>query len=74
MSHSESAGAAVWVRQKERSNMLMLRLMSWISLRLGRAVSRGVLLGISLYFVLFARGARLASRAYLGVCWAGRSG
>ncbi|OYY94346.1 MAG: acyl-CoA synthetase [Hydrogenophilales bacterium 28-61-23] len=43
----------------------MLRLMTWISLRLGRRLSRVVLLGISLYFLLFARDARHASRNYL---------
>ena len=43
----------------------MLRLMSWISLRLGRAPARVVLAGISLYFLLFAPAARAASRAYL---------
>ncbi len=43
----------------------MLRLMTWISLRLGRAPARWVLAGISLYFLLFAPAARAASRAYL---------
>jgi len=43
----------------------MLRLMTWISLRLGRAPARFVLAGISLYFLLFAPTARAASRAYL---------
>jgi predicted LPLAT superfamily acyltransferase len=43
----------------------MLRLMTWISLRLGRAPARAVLAGISLYFLLFAPAARAASRAYL---------
>jgi len=43
----------------------MLRLMTWISLRLGRPAARVVLLGISLYFLLFAPAARRASRDYL---------
>jgi predicted LPLAT superfamily acyltransferase len=43
----------------------MLRLMTWISLRLGRAPARFVLAGISLYFLLFAPAAKAASRAYL---------
>ena len=43
----------------------MLRLMAWISLRLGRAAARFVLAGISLYFLLFAPAAKAASRAYL---------
>lgn len=65
MSTVDLARQAEWVRQQERSNMSMLRLMTWISLRLGRRVARVVLLGISLYFLLFARSARQASRAYL---------
>ncbi|MDP1644189.1 MAG: acyl-CoA synthetase [Thiobacillus sp.] len=43
----------------------MLRLMTRISLRLGRAPARFVLAGISLYFLLFAPAAKAASRAYL---------
>jgi predicted LPLAT superfamily acyltransferase len=43
----------------------MLRVMTWISLRLGRAPARFVLAGISLYFLLFAPAAKAASRAYL---------
>lgn len=45
--------------------MAMLRLMSWISLGIGRGPARLVLAGISLYFLLFARAAKKASRAYL---------
>jgi predicted LPLAT superfamily acyltransferase len=56
---------AGWVRRPERSNMAMLRVMTWISLRLGRRLARVVLYGISLYFLLFASAARQASRAYL---------
>lgn len=56
---------AEWVRRPERSNRAMLRLMTWISLRLGRAPARFVLAGISLYFLLFAPAAKAASRAYL---------
>jgi predicted LPLAT superfamily acyltransferase len=65
MSQANPVRQAAWVQQQERSNMAMLRLMTWISLRLGRGISRIVLLGISLYFLLFARGARQASCAYL---------
>lgn len=56
---------AEWVRRPERSNRFMLRIMSWISLRLGRAPARFVLAGISLYFLLFSPAARTASRDYL---------
>jgi predicted LPLAT superfamily acyltransferase len=56
---------AEWAARPERSNQAMLRLMTWISLRLGRAPARVVLAGISLYFLLFAPAAKVASRAYL---------
>jgi len=58
--------SADWAQQPERSNLAILRLMVWISLRLGRRVGRVVLGGIAAYFVLFAPRARRASRAYLG--------
>jgi predicted LPLAT superfamily acyltransferase len=56
---------AVWLQSRERSNMTMLRLMSWISLRLGRRLGRCVLHLVALYFVLFSPGSRRASRDYL---------
>lgn len=45
--------------------MLLLRIMSWISLRLGRSASRVVLHLIAIYFLLFASDSRRASLAYL---------
>ena len=57
--------AADWMRQQERSNLAILRLMVWISLTLGRRIGRIVLYGIAAYYVLFAPKARRASRAYL---------
>jgi predicted LPLAT superfamily acyltransferase len=45
--------------------MFMLRVMTWISLRLGRPVGRAVLHLIASYFLLFSAAARSASRAYL---------
>ena len=54
-----------WLRQQERSNLAILRLMVWISLTLGRSVGRLVLYGIAIYYVLFAPKARKASRKYL---------
>lgn len=45
--------------------MLMLRIMSWISLRLGRPAGRIVLHLIAAYFVLFSPASRKASRDYL---------
>jgi predicted LPLAT superfamily acyltransferase len=46
--------------------MLMLRVMTWISLRLGRRAGRVVLHLIAAYFLLFAPASRRASRNYLG--------
>ena len=57
--------SAVWLRAPERSSMLMLRIMTWISLGLGRKAGRGVLHLIAAYFVLFAPASRRASRDYL---------
>ncbi|MES2579573.1 MAG: acyl-CoA synthetase [Pseudomonadota bacterium] len=56
---------AVWLKRQERSNMLMLRIMTWISLRLGRRIARSVLHMVALYFVLFAPDSRSASLSYL---------
>jgi predicted LPLAT superfamily acyltransferase len=55
-----------WMRNRERSNMLMLRIMTWISLRLGRRAGRLVLHPVAGYFLLFAPRSRAASRDYLG--------
>ena len=56
---------AAWRERPERSNMLMLRVMTWISLRLGRRAGRCVLYGIAAYFLLANAAARRASRDYL---------
>ena len=56
---------ADWAHQPERSNRSMLRLMTWISLRLGRRPGRAVLHLIATYFLLFSPSARRASRGYL---------
>ncbi len=56
---------ADWAHTPERSNMFMLRVMAWISLRLGRHVGRLVLHLIASYFLLFAPASRRASSHYL---------
>lgn len=61
-----TAGHSAWAHTPERSNRLMLRVMTWISLRLGRRAARGVLHLIAAYFLLFAPASRRASRNYLG--------
>ncbi len=62
MSPRETPG---WMRQQERSNLAILKLMARISLTFGRPAGRAVLAGIALYFTLFAPQAGRASRAYL---------
>ncbi|MHB0991172.1 MAG: LpxL/LpxP family acyltransferase [Burkholderiales bacterium] len=60
-----TAPAQHWTATPERSNMTMLRIMTWISLHLGRRASRLILHGIAGYFLLFSPRSRNASRAYL---------
>ena len=59
------SGSAEWKLRPERSNMFWLRVMTWISLTLGRGPSRIVLYGIAAYFLAFAPQARNMSRNYL---------
>jgi predicted LPLAT superfamily acyltransferase len=56
---------AEWLATRERGSALLLRSMAFLSLRVGRTLSRGVLYGIAVYFFLFAPGARRHSRRYL---------
>ena len=59
------SGSAEWKQHPERSSMFMLRVMTWISLALGRGPGRVVLYGIAAYFLVFAPAARRMSRGYL---------
>ncbi len=54
-----------WAAHRERGTMTMLRVMTFISLRLGRPAGRVVLHGIAAYFFLFAPTARGHMRGYL---------
>ena len=74
MSDTAPSGAAAdrtattdvsWTQRPERSNRATLRLMTWISLRLGRPAGRVVLWLVAAYFLLFAPAARRASRGWL---------
>ncbi len=60
-----AAVPADWARTAERGSQTLLRLMTWLSLRLGRAATRQILHGIALYFLLFAPRARFHARHYL---------
>lgn len=64
MSQPKPAGSD-WLKQQERSNLAILKLMVWISLTFGRRFGRLVLYGIAAYYVLFAPKARRFSRDYL---------
>jgi predicted LPLAT superfamily acyltransferase len=54
-----------WAARRERGTTTMLRVMTFISLRLGRPTGRMVLYGIAAYFFLFAPTARRHMRSYL---------
>jgi predicted LPLAT superfamily acyltransferase len=63
--NTRARDGADWRQQPERSNMFWLRVMTWVSLKLGRSASRIVLYGIAAYFLAFAPTARRMSRRYL---------
>lgn len=54
-----------WAQYPERGSMAMLRVITWISMKLGRRQARVILHLIAGYFLLFAPTARRSSRAYL---------
>jgi predicted LPLAT superfamily acyltransferase len=59
------AQAAEWVTHRERGSMLLMRLMTFISLRMGRRVGRFFLYLIAAYFFAFAPTAARHARVYL---------
>ncbi|HEY2145931.1 MAG TPA: hypothetical protein VGH12_07690 [Steroidobacteraceae bacterium] len=58
---------AEWTNRRERGSLGMLRIMAFLSLRLGRHLSRIILYGIAVYFFLFGPSARRHSRRYLSL-------
>jgi predicted LPLAT superfamily acyltransferase len=62
-----AATSAEWRGVRERGNVRLLRFMTFLSLRLGRPVSRCVLYGIAAYFFLSSPQARRHSRRYLSL-------
>lgn len=54
-----------WTRQVERGSPVMLRLIRWIAMRLGRMPARLLLYPITVYFLFFAPVARRASYGFL---------
>jgi len=59
------SASADWARRDERGSRSALTLMRWLSLGLGRRLSRAALPFIALYFLVAAPSARDASRGYL---------
>ena len=57
--------AARWTELPERGTPSLVRLTGWIAIHVGRRIARLILYPITLYFVLTARAARLASREFL---------
>jgi predicted LPLAT superfamily acyltransferase len=64
-SHVDRRQAPEWVDRPERSNMLALRVITWVALVLGRPAARLLLYPICLYFLVFSIRARSASSEYL---------
>lgn len=62
---AEAAAVAPWIARRERGSILMMRIMVFVSLRLGRSVGRIVLHVIAAYFFLFAPAVRAHMRNYL---------
>src|SRR6185437_15031554 len=56
---------AEWAKRPERGSLILLRVMTFLSLRLGRRVGRFFLYFIAVYFFLFAPTARRHSIDYL---------
>jgi predicted LPLAT superfamily acyltransferase len=54
-----------WQTHRERGSVFSLKLISWLSLTLGRPAGRLLLYPICVYFMIFSRGGRRASRQYL---------
>lgn len=62
---TDSATNSPWTTAPERGSKFLMQVMTWLSLHLGRRVSRIALYPIAGYFTLFSRTARAASRDYL---------
>jgi predicted LPLAT superfamily acyltransferase len=56
---------ADWIGHRERGSIALLRIMAFVSLHLGRTLSRIPLYGIAIYSFVFAPTARRHSRHYL---------
>jgi len=71
---ADTAKADGWASQRERGNLLSLRILAWIALRLGRVFSRCLLVPVVAYFYVSSPKARRASSLFLSRAAAGRNG
>jgi len=62
-----------WTRQPERGSRILIQLIGWITLHIGRWAARLLLYPITLYFLLTAREQRLASRQFLSSVMGGKA-
>ena len=62
---ARGAAVAEWRRRPERGSQLALRIMAWLSIRLGRPAGRMLLYLIAGYYFVFAPRARRNMRDYL---------
>ena len=63
---NDPALRAAWAAAPERGSRVLVRLVAWLALRLGRSMTRWMLYPAACYFLVFAPRARRASRAFLG--------
>lgn len=54
-----------WLHERERGNVLAMKLMSWLALHVGRRPARALLYPICLYFLCASKNGRRASRRFL---------
>lgn len=54
-----------WTVRSERGAVSLIRLIVWVALSLGRPIARQILYPICLYFLIFSKASRRASRDYL---------
>ena len=54
--------SGAWLEQRERGSLAAMRLITWITLTLGRRIGRALLYPICLYFIVFSPRASSASR------------
>jgi predicted LPLAT superfamily acyltransferase len=62
---TDQRATTFWETQAERGTAVMMRLLRWIALHLGRRVARWVLYPLTAYFVLTSAATRRASRDFL---------